>query len=141
MTFLEKAIIIAVEAHQDVKDKCGEPYILHPLRMMVKLTTEEERIAAVLHDVVEDTEVTMKDLKAEGFSQTTLTAVDLLTHDKNKHSYEEFIQRLAPNPIARAVKLKDLEDNMDLRRLPNPTPKDFQRLEKYHKAVAYLMEY
>lgn len=141
MTFLEKAIIIAVEAHQDVKDKCGEPYILHPLRMMVKLTTEDERITAVLHDVVEDTEVTMEDLKAEGFSQAVLTAVDLLTHDKNKHGYEEFIQRLAPNPIARAVKLKDLEDNMDLRRLPNPTPKDLLRLEKYQKAVAYLMEY
>lgn len=133
MSTLEKAIAIAAQAHQGQKDKVGAPYILHPLRMMLKMDDEKEMIAAILHDVVEDTDWTLRDLAKEGFSEEVLEAVDRLTR-RAEESYEEFIERIKPNPIARNVKLADLEDNMDIRRFGNMRDRDVERLKKYQAA-------
>jgi (p)ppGpp synthase/HD superfamily hydrolase len=130
---LERAIEIAVEAHRGQKDKYGAPYILHPLRVMSRLEDTAGKIVAILHDVVEDTDWTFKDLKKEGFPKAILDALDCVTRRDNE-SYEEFVKRSASNPLARRVKLADLEDNMDLRRIPVMTEKDLERLKKYHKA-------
>ena len=92
-----------------------------------------DKIAAVLHDVVEDTPVSLEDLHAEGFGRTVLEAVELLTHPDGM-SYEAYVDRLAGNPVARRVKLADLAHNMDITRIPNPKHRDFERLEKYHRA-------
>jgi (p)ppGpp synthase/HD superfamily hydrolase len=127
---LETAIRIAVEAHAGQKEKNGQPYILHPLRVMARVATDEEKIVSVLHDVVEDTPVTVEQLKARGFPPHILEAVDCVT--KREHeTYDEFIARSASNPISLRVKIADLEDNMDLRRLAHVTPKDQQRLSRY----------
>lgn len=134
---LENAIALAAKAHSGQVDKAGAPYILHPLRMMLKLTTPEERMAALLHDVVEDCGVTLDDLRAQGFSEAVVAAVDALTR-RDGESYESFVERADLDPIGRRVKLADLEDNSDLSRIPNPTPRDFERLEKYRRAIAYL---
>ncbi len=132
MATLEKAMFIAVKAHQGQKDKAGEPYILHSLRVMLRMTSEAEMIAAVLHDIVEDTYWTTADLRKEGFAEEILEVVDCLTRRK-KESYEEFIERVERTPVARKIKLADLEDNMDMRRISEPTEKDWQRLKKYHR--------
>src|SRR6266404_6959613 len=130
---LEKAISIAVEAHRGQEDKNGAPYILHPLRMMCRVETEAEKIVAVLHDVVEDTDWTFKELKREGFGDQILKAVDCLTKREGEE-YEDFIQRSASNSLSRRVKIADLEDNMDVRRLKRVAEKDKERLEKYLSA-------
>jgi (p)ppGpp synthase/HD superfamily hydrolase len=134
---LERAIAIAAVAHEGQVDKAGAPYILHPLRMMLAVTTPEARMAAVLHDVVEDTAVTLADLRREGFPEAVLAAVGVLTKREGE-DYEAFIQRVAPNPIAREVKLADLRDNSDLSRITEPTEKDQARIGKYRKAIEYL---
>ncbi len=131
---LEKAILIAVKAHQGQVDKGGNPYILHPLRVMFSMKNENEKICAVLHDVVEDTNVTLDHLKNEGFSEEVLLALDALTKRKNE-SYDKFIDRIINNHVACHVKLADLNDNMNLTRIQNPSHKDFERIEKYRKAV------
>jgi len=137
MTLLEKAIEIAVRAHAGQKGKDGTPYILHPLRLMTRMGTDEERIAAVLHDVVEDTEVTLEDLREAGFPEDMLAVVKLLTHEEGV-PYEDYVQRLKPNPVARRIKLADLEDNSDIRRLKGVEDKDMERLRKYHRAWLIL---
>jgi (p)ppGpp synthase/HD superfamily hydrolase len=137
MTLLEKAIEIAVRAHAGQKGKDGSPYILHPLRLMTRLGTDEERMAAVLHDVVEDTEVTLDELRNAGFPEEVLTAVRLLTHEEGI-SYEDYVRRLKPHPIARRIKLADLEDNSDIRRLSGIEERDLERLRKYHRAWQIL---
>ncbi|MBF0178343.1 MAG: HD domain-containing protein [Magnetococcales bacterium] len=137
-TFLEQAIAIALQAHQGQTDKTGEPYILHPLRLMLRLSSNAERIVAVLHDVVEDTPITLDDLRQYGFSEEILAAVDLLTH-RPEESYESYVARLTKNPLARRVKLADLHDNMDLRRFPTePLPKDWERMARYQRAWMVL---
>lgn len=133
MATLERAVQIAAQAHEGQKDKAGHPYLLHPLRMMLRMESDAARIAAVLHDVVEDSEWTLDRLRAEGFSEEVLEAVDCLTHREGE-SYEAFVKRVQPNAIARRVKLADLEDNMNLKRLSEVTSKDLARLEKYHRA-------
>ncbi len=138
MATLEKAILIAAQAHQGQKDKAGEPYILHPLRVMLRMDSETEMIVAVLHDVVEDSQWTMDGLRKEGFSEEVLEIVDCLTRRKEE-SYEEFIGRVRPNLKAKKVKLADLEDNMDMRRIEKPTEKDWERVKKYHRAWLNLM--
>jgi hypothetical protein len=130
---LQKAIALATAAHYWQKRKQGSPYILHPVRMACALKTEAEQIVAVLHDVVEDTHWTLADLKREGFPENILQALDCVT-GRAGESYEDFITRAASNPIARRVKLADLEDNMNVRDLPEVTPKDALRLSKYVKA-------
>lgn len=133
MSNLDTALAIAIQAHAGQTDKAGQPYILHPLRLMFQMETEEEKITAVLHDVVEDTDWTLADLRAEGFREEVITAVAAVSRRKGE-SYEAFIERLKPNPLAVKVKLADLIDNMDVRRLQTITPKDLARLEKYHRA-------
>ena len=137
MSTLERAIAIAAKAHAGQVDKSGAPYILHPLRVMLRLKGTEERIAAVLHDVVEDCGITLDELRREGFAEEIVIAVDAVTK-RDGETYEAFVARAAANPIGRRVKMADLEDNSDLSRLPNPTEKDRERLKKYASAIAYL---
>lgn len=137
MSTLERAIAIAAEAHAGQVDKAGTPYILHPLRVMLRLDTPEGRITAVLHDVIEDTAWTVARLRAEGFSEKVLEALDSVTHRPGE-SYDSYIARAGAHPIGRLVKLADLADNLDLSRIANPTEHDLARLEKYRQAVAFL---
>lgn len=130
MPNLEDAIALAVEAHRGQVDKVGMPYILHPLRVMLALDGEQERLVGILHDVVEDTKVTMEDLRKAGYSKNVLAALKCVTKRKGE-GYGHAIGRAASNPIARRVKLADLADNMDLTRLPEVTEKDRARLNRY----------
>lgn len=136
---LEVAIQIAVEAHSGQLDKAGQPYVLHPLKVMLSLSNEKDRIVGVLHDVIEDTNITYDYLIANGFKGETeiLQALKSITKEENE-TYEEFIERVALNQIAKRVKLADLQDNMDLSRILNPTRKDFERIKKYGKAKERL---
>jgi (p)ppGpp synthase/HD superfamily hydrolase len=139
MATLEKAIETAAKAHAGQLDKAGNPYVEHPLRMMLKMQTIEEKIVAVLHDVVEDSDTTLDDLRREGFSEKVLDAVDVLTRKSAAiEDYDAYLSALAANPIARKVKLADLEDNMNLVRLLTVTEKDLQRLQKYHSSWTFL---
>lgn len=133
LALLEKAILIAVAAHRGQKDRNGSPYILHPLRVMARVDTDLERIVAVLHDVVEDTDWTFGNLQREGFPADVLAALDCVTKREGE-DYDSFVERSASNPLARRVKLADLEDNMDVRRMSEVTEKDHERLQKYLKA-------
>lgn len=139
MTTLEDAIALAVRHHAGQVDKSGQPYILHPLRLMLQLEEDEARILAVLHDLVEDTPITLEDLETSGFAPSILRALDCLTHRPGE-SYEDYILRVMENQSARQVKLLDLQDNMDLRRLDHtPGDADWLRLKKYRRAWATLM--
>ena len=133
MSNLERAIEIAVSAHRGDVDKAGDPYILHPLSLMLQFDDLDEMIVAVLHDTVEDSSLTLGELKKEGFSDAVIAAVDALTK-RDGETYEEFISRLSPNPLARQVKLADLEHNMDVRRLESLTSNDLERIAKYHRS-------
>jgi len=138
MSTIEKAIEIAARAHAGQVDKAGAPYIFHPLRLMLAVSSEHERMAAVLHDVVEDTPLTFDDLAREGFPAEVVDAVRALT----KHDGENRIDaahRAAANPVARRVKLADVSDNMDLSRIPSPTEKDYARLREYEQVRAILL--
>ncbi|CDF96136.1 MULTISPECIES: HD domain-containing protein [unclassified Pseudomonas] len=137
MSTLEKAIVISARAHEGQTDKGGSPYILHPLKVMLRLSHHDERIVAVLHDVVEDTHVTLADLRNEGFSEAILAAIDSLTKREGE-TYQAFIERAARDPLARRVKLADLAENSDLSRLDSPSQNDLERVEKYRKAAEYL---
>ncbi|WP_395603605.1 HD domain-containing protein [Pseudomonas sp. B21128] len=134
---LERAIAIAAAAHAGQVDKGGAPYILHPLKVMLRMTTLEERIVAVLHDVVEDCDISLDDLRKEGFSEEVLTAIQSVTKVPGE-SYEDFVERAAQNPIGRVVKLADLEENSDLSRIASPSWDDLERVEKYRRAIARL---
>lgn len=137
MTTLERAIEIAVLAHKGARDKAGNPYILHPLRVMMRVDSQTEKIVAILHDVIEDSQPPhrweLDDLRREGFSEEVLTALDGVTRRADE-SYEEFVRRSAGNPVSRRVKIADLEDNMDVRRIHELTEKDVARLKRYMSA-------
>jgi (p)ppGpp synthase/HD superfamily hydrolase len=137
---LEDAITIASEAHRGQRDKAGAPYLLHPLRLMLRMESEAAMMAAVLHDVVEDSDWTLERLRERGFPEEVVAAVECLTH-RDGESYEEFVERLKANQLARRVKLADLEDNMNVLRIGALGPKDLQRLEKYHRAWRVLKEH
>jgi (p)ppGpp synthase/HD superfamily hydrolase len=134
---LEKALQIATDAHRNQYDKYGAPYLLHVVRVMQRGKSEAEQIVGLLHDVVEDTPLTFDDLRAAGFSEEIVAAVQCLTRPPEE-SYEAFIERIKTNRLAVAVKLNDLEDNMDLRRVPYLTEKDLPRVNKYLKAYHEL---
>ena len=138
MATLERAIEIAAKAHSGQIDKAGQPYVLHPLRLMLAVNTPQERMAAVLHDVVEDTTVTLSELAQEGFPPEVVAAVKSLTKLPGE-SRIEAAHRAAANPVARAVKLADVTDNMDLSRIANPTEKDFARLKEYEQVRRILL--
>lgn len=137
MSTLDHALVLATRAHAGQIDKAGEPYILHPLRVMLRLSTLEERIVALLHDVVEDTAWTLEDLALEGFSDEVLRAVDAVTRRPDEN-YEQFVQRAGTDPIGRRVKLADLRENADMSRIPQPSARDRERVEKYERAIAVL---
>ncbi len=138
MSTVERAIAIAAEAHAGQVDKAGAPYVLHPLRIMLRMTGNDARIVAVLHDVCEDCPGWDFDrLHAEGFSEAVLTALDSVTKRAGE-SYEDFVRRACGNPLGREVKMGDLEDNMDLSRIAAPTERDFERFTKYRLAMATL---
>jgi len=137
MSTLERAIVIAALAHSGVRDKAGSPYILHPLRLMHRVCSPDARIAAVLHDVVEDSAWTIDRLRYEGFSEVILDAVDALTRRAGE-DYMDFIRRAGENPIAKQVKIADLNDNMDPSRMTAPTQEDHARLDKYQAALSLL---
>ena len=136
---LQKAINIATEAHRGQVDKAGVPYIEHALRVMAAGVTEDEKIVGALHDVVEDTAWTFEELAAEGFPLHIITALRHITKQPGE-PYEKFIARVKKNPLATAVKLHDLTDNMDIRRLPYLSDKDIKRLKRYLKAYKRLTD-
>jgi (p)ppGpp synthase/HD superfamily hydrolase len=137
LSTLETAIAIAAKAHAGQTDKGGEAYILHPLRVMLRVSGYSARIAAVLHDVVEDTPWTLDALRDAGFGDVVITAIDLLTRREGE-DYFDFVRRAARDPIARAVKRADLEENSDLSRLGVVTDRDRERMERYRTAIAIL---
>jgi len=138
MSTLERAIEIATEAHKGQVDKAGNEYIGHPLRVMGMGKTLEEKIVGVLHDVVEDTDWTFERLEAEGFAPEVMAALRCVTKTSENENYDDFIGRVKKNPLAAAVKINDLTDNMDIRRLPYLSDKDVKRLKKYLKAYKRL---
>ena len=136
---LERAIEIAAAIHAGQTDKGGAPYILHPLRVMLRVARGAQQIVAVLHDVVEDSDgkITFDDLAREGFSREVIDGVRAVTKIDGE-SYEAFIARAALDPVGKAVKLADLAENSDLSRIDRPTQKDLERVEKYRRAMEYL---
>ncbi len=130
---LEDIIAFAVEAHRGQTDKVGDPYILHPLRMMSRLQGTHVRMAALLHDVVEDTGHSLDELRTRGVPEPVLAAVDCLTK-RDGESYDQFLDRVLTSTIAKKVKLADLEDNMEVRRLSEVSEGSRERLNKYINA-------
>ena len=137
MNKYELALKIATEAHKGQVDKAGVPYINHPLTVASLVDTEEEKIVALLHDTIEDTNITEQDLLNYGFSNKIVEAVKLLTHNKNV-PYMDYVAKIKDNELARKVKIADLTHNSDLSRLKEITEKDKKRYEKYQKALLYL---
>ncbi len=135
----KKALFLCFEAHKEQKDKSGLPYVFHPFHLAEQMTDEDTTIVALLHDIVEDTEYTLADLAAMGFSQAVLDAIALMTHDDDT-PYMDYVARIKGNPIATAVKLADLAHNSDITRLDTVTEHDLARAEKYRQAIALLTE-
>ncbi|WP_222912660.1 HD domain-containing protein [Natrinema sp. SYSU A 869] len=138
MNDLERAIHIATDAYTGQTDKAGETYIRHPLRVMRQMDTETERVVAVLHDVVEDSDYELDDIESQ-FDTTVREAVDALTK-REEESYAEAIERAGSNTIAQRVKIADLRDNMDLTRLESVDDESQSRLKKYHRSWQRLNE-
>lgn len=137
MNLIEKSLQIALAAYSGKKDKAGETYILHPLRVMEKMESTEQKAVAILHDVIEDSDYTAEALLAAGIPNQVVAAVVSLTRNEGE-SYAAFIDRVALNELATAVKLADLADNMNILRLEEIRENDLRRLEKYHKAFRVL---
>ena len=133
----KRAINIAYKAHEGQLDRSGIPYIFHPMHIAEQMTTEETCIVAILHDVVEDTDVTLDELKEAGFSENVINAINLLTH-RDEVPYLDYVRALKDDPIASVVKLADLNHNSDRSRLSVITKKDEQRFLKYQKAKEIL---
>lgn len=138
MDLLKKAYDIAYKAHLGQYDKSGKEYINHPVTVASFCETEEEKIVALLHDVIEDTEVKIEELEIY-FNENIISALKLLTHDPNE-DYFSYLAKIKNNPLAKKVKLADLKHNMDMSRFDNPTQRDFDRLEyKYKPALKFLL--
>ncbi len=136
---LNDAIQLAAKAHDGQVDKGGNPYILHPLRVMLSCENDSDRICAVLHDVVEDTGISLLQLADMGYPDEVLHALECLTKREGE-GYDAFINRILPNNTACRVKLADLRDNMDLSRIDNPTPADLLRLDRYRRAEKQILD-
>ena len=132
------ALELAVEKHKNQTDKAGNPYILHPLHVMENVNSKEGKIVAILHDIIEDTDITENYLLKIGLSKRIVDAVVALTRSEDM-DYQEYIKNLSSNPLAKEVKLADLEHNMDLKRLPTLEEKDIERNRKYQIAYHYLI--
>ncbi len=134
---LEKAIKIAVKCHKGQKDKGGKPYILHPLHVMNNVSSEDEKIVAILHDVIEDANYPIEDLKKEGFKDQIIEALVYLTHDK-KVDYFAYIEKIKDNALAKTVKIQDLKHNLDVTRLESLDESAVNNLKKYFMAYKIL---
>ena len=136
---LARAIEIAASAHRNQADKGGSPYILHPIRVMMSLDTEDEKIVGILHDVVEDSNVwDFERLREEGFEENILSALKSVTKVSEDEDYQQFIERAGQNEIGRNVKIADIKDNLDVTRLRCISEKDVARLNKYKRALGKL---
>lgn len=135
----DKALQIAVRAHKGQKDKAGHGYILHPIRVSERCDDPRAKIVALLHDTIEDTDVTADYLREEGFTEEIVEAVLAVTRREGEE-YNDYVRRAAQNELGRMVKRADLEDNMDIRRLPELTDRDVERLRKYLRAWQYIVE-
>lgn len=133
----KKAMKLCFEAHKNQVDKTGLPYVFHPFHLAEQMNDENTVVCALLHDVVEDTNYTFKDLKNMGFPNVIIDALKLLTHSEDI-PYLDYIERLKDNKIARQVKIEDLKHNSDLSRLNTITENDLRRKQKYQKALEYL---
>jgi (p)ppGpp synthase/HD superfamily hydrolase len=139
MTLIEKSLTIALRAYTGKTDKAGRDYIHHPLRLMAKMTTDSEMAVALLHDVIEDSDITADDLLAEGIPNEVVEAVLCLTKQAGEN-YLEFVLRAKQNTLARKVKLADIEDNINVLRLLTLNETDLARIAKYHAAWQLLNE-
>lgn len=135
---LQFALELAIEKHKNQKDKSGKPYILHPLHVMETVKSDDAKIVAILHDIIEDTDVTEKDLLNAGLSKHIVDAVVMLTRSRDE-DYMDYVKKLSSNPLAKEVKLADLQHNMDLRRLSTLKERDLDRNRKYQIAYHYLI--
>lgn len=135
----DHALQIAIKAHEGQTDKSGRNYVMHPIRVAERCKDPQAKIVALLHDTIEDTFVTAEYLREEGFPEEIINGVLSVTRRDNE-SYEAFVQRAAENAIGREVKIADLEDNMDVRRLKEITDEDVRRLRKYLRAWQYLFK-
>ena len=136
---LTEAIILAAQAHEGQLDKGGHPYIFHPLRLMLQLESEKDRIIAILHDVIEDTDWTLDKLREEGFSEEIVSVIDSLSR-REEENYEEYIGRLMRDPTACRIKLLDLRDNRDLTRIRVESADVRERVKKYQRAQKRIQE-
>ncbi len=139
MRLIETSLQIALRAYAGKVDKAGREYILHPLRVMAKMSTDLERSAALLHDVLEDSEITAEDLLAEGIPAEVVQAVKCLTKNEGE-DYLDFVARAKTDRLARRVKIADIEDNIDVLRLSSLSEKDLERIQRYHAAWRLLQE-
>lgn len=135
---LDLALKIAVKAHAQQVDKAGEPYILHPIRLMQCFDDSDLRVVAVLHDVVEDSDTTLAMLADYGFKPSIIEAIANLTKTAGE-SYDAFIKRAASHELSRLVKIEDIKDNLNVLRLSQLTDKDLQRIKKYQSALTFLL--
>lgn len=134
---VKKAALIALKAHGYMLDKGGMPYIFHPFFVAEKMTDEDSAVTALLHDVLEDTEITAENIAREGFSEKVIDALKAITKADGE-DYFDYIDRVKQNETAKAVKLCDLEHNCDISRIESPTDRDFKRIEKYKRAIKIL---
>lgn len=135
----KKALKLCFEAHKEQIDKSNMPYVFHPFHLAEQMTDENTTIVALLHDVIEDTDYTLEDLRSFGFSEDVLSAISLMTHEENV-PYMEYVAKIKKNPIAKAVKLADLRHNSDMTRFDVITPFDEKRAQKYANAICLLEE-
>lgn len=137
-TLTKKAMKISFKAHKNQTDKNGMPYIFHPIHLAEQMTDEKTICVALLHDVVEDTDITFEELENEGFSEDIIDALKLMTHDDSV-PYMDYVKEIKTNRIATTVKIADLKHNSDLTRLDIVNEKAIKRVEKYKKAIELLL--
>ena len=133
----KKALKLSFEAHKNQLDKSGMPYVYHPFHLAEQMEDENTTIVALLHDVAEDTDITVDDIRKTGFSEEICEALRLMTHDEDV-PYMNYVRNLKDNPIAKAVKLADLKHNSDLTRLDTVDEKAIKRMDKYAQAIKIL---
>ena len=133
-----KAIKLAFKAHEGQLDRAGLPYILHPLHVAEQMKDEDTCVIALLHDVIEDTDVTLENLREYGFTEVQVAGVESMTREDDE-DYFEYIRDVKKNPLAVKVKLEDLKHNSDVSRMIEVTDRDRQRLDKYKKAMEILL--
>lgn len=136
---VSKALKLATAAHKGQVDKAGVDYINHPVAVAESLATEDAQVVALLHDVVEDTSISLQNISERGFSERVVKAIDCLTK-RDRESLRVYLERVKQDPLAVMVKLADLAHNSDLQRIPSPTEEDYTRAERYRREIAFLQQ-